>query len=120
MDASMNRNPHIGSEGSNDRDVSARVRNADHQDSIDGLPLPADRELVAQGWVRRHLVAPDRAAESMDLYASLGFEVQALALAPDDFPPQCAQCASEACRSYVMIYTRRKRADSRRPPSACD
>ncbi len=116
----MNRNPHIRSEGPNDGDERASVRNANRQESPDCVPLPVDLELVAQGWVRRHLVAPDRARESMDLYASLGFEVQARPLAPDDFPPQCAHCASEACRSYVMIYTRRKRTDLRRPPSPRD
>ena len=117
MDTPMNRKPHIRSEGPNDGDVRASVRNANRQESPDCVPLPADRELVARGWVRRHLIAPDRVQESMDLYASLGFEVQARSLEPDDFPPQCAQCASEACRSYVMIYTRRKQAESRRPPS---
>lgn len=116
----MKRNPHIRSVEPNDGDVPMHVRDANQQGCPDGFSLPADRKLVAQGWVRRHLVDPDRAAESMDLYASLGFEVQARALAPDDFPPQCAQCASEACRSYVMIYTRRKQADSRRPPSPRD
>jgi len=117
----MNRNPHIRSEGSNDGDVPVSVHNVNHQESPDGFSLPADCDLVTQGWVQRHLVAPDRAQESMDLYASLGFEVRACALSPDDFPPQCAHCASEACHSYVMIYTRRKQADShRRPPSPRD
>jgi len=117
MDVSMKKMTHIRSEESNDGDVRMSAHNANHQESPGCFSLPADRELAAEGWVRRHLVAPDRARESMDLYSSLGFEVRTCALTPDDFPTQCAHCAPEVCRSYVMIYTRRKQADQRQPPS---
>jgi hypothetical protein len=67
----------------------------------------SDPALIAAGWVRRHLVDPDRARESVELYESMGFEVLVLQLTPDDFGPQCQECASIVCRSHVLIYTRK-------------
>lgn len=67
----------------------------------------SDPALIAAGWVRRHLVDPDRARESVELYESMGFEVLAHELTPADFGPRCQECASIVCRSYVLIYTRR-------------
>lgn len=67
----------------------------------------SDPALIAAGWVRRHLVDPDRARESVELYESMGFEVLAHELTPEDFGPQCQECASVVCRSHVLIYTRR-------------
>lgn len=72
----------------------------------DGLSVAADPELVAQGWVRRFLADSVRAQEAFDLYTSLGYEVKAQKLAPADFNEMCGDCRSEACRSYVLIYTR--------------
>ncbi len=70
--------------------------------------LKADRDLIAQGWVRRHLVDPARARESIELYTSMGYEVKAQEPAPEDFGSRCGQCASIICHSHVLIYTRRK------------
>jgi len=72
------------------------------------VSIRADPALEAQGWERRHMVDPARAIETTELYESLGFEVLHRKLTPDDFGPQCSQCAVDACRSYVLIYTRRK------------
>lgn len=69
----------------------------------------SDPALIAAGWVRRHLVDPDRASESVEIYESMGFEVLAHELTPEDFGPQCRECASIVCRSHVLIYTRRAR-----------
>ena len=78
----------------------------------DGLGLErsirANSALEAAGWVRRHLVDPDRAKETSELYASLGFEVMSCNLTPADFGPNCQECAAAACSAYVLIYTRRK------------
>lgn len=73
-----------------------------------GFSIPADSKLVAEGWTRRYLADPDRAQEAIDLYASLGYEVKSQTLTPDDFGPNCGDCASVVCRTYVMIYTRKK------------
>lgn len=70
--------------------------------------IPADPKLIAAGWVRRHLADPDRAKESVELYESMGFEVKAHTLTPADFGSGCQKCSSEICKSYVLIYTRKK------------
>lgn len=72
-----------------------------------GCAVPGDPKLLAEGWVRKHLVDPDRARESIELYTSLGYEVRAQKLTPADFGPMCKDCASVVCRSYVLIYTRK-------------
>lgn len=69
--------------------------------------IRSDPALLAEGWVRRHVVGPDRVEESMELYRSLGFEVKAVTLTPADFGPSCQSCAAEICGSYVLIYTRK-------------
>ncbi len=79
-------------------------------DGADGFSVASDPKLLADGWIRRHVAAPDRAQESIDLYTALGFEVKAQPLTPADFGSACAQCASIVCRSYVLIYTRSKPA----------
>lgn len=68
--------------------------------------IPADPKLLAEGWVRRYLADPDRAKEAVELYSSLGYEVKAHKLTPEDFGANCGDCASTICQSYVMIYTR--------------
>lgn len=78
-----------------------------------GLSVSSDAALIADGWVRRHLVDPQRAEESVELYESLGFEVKVQKLTPTDFGTKCQQCASTICGSYVMIYTRKREATDR-------
>lgn len=73
---------------------------------VGDFQIPADESLVAQGWVRRYLADRDRAREAVDLYTSLGYEVKAQKLTPNDLGPQCAECASGICDTYVLIYTR--------------
>jgi hypothetical protein len=73
----------------------------------EGFSIPADPELIADGWERRHLADPDRAEEAVQLYSSLGFEVKCQKLTPADFGPDCGDCASVVCKTYVLIYTRR-------------
>ena len=68
-----------------------------------------DLELAAAGWQRRHTADAARAAESIALYESLGFEVTTRALARRDFATPCAACADVACQSQVLIYTRARR-----------
>lgn len=70
--------------------------------------IRADPALIAEGWVRRHFVDPDRARESVELYTSMGYEVKVCNPAPEDFGPGCAECASVICRTHVLIYTRKK------------
>jgi len=73
----------------------------------DDFSIPADPELVAQGWERRFLADETRAQEARELYTSLGYEVKAHKLSGHEFGPLCGDCQAVACRSYVMIYTRK-------------
>lgn len=74
----------------------------------DFCSVKADAALIAQGWVRRHLVGPDRVDESIENYRSMGYEVKAQPVTPEDFADQCKECASIICQSYILIYTRKK------------
>ncbi len=73
-----------------------------------GLNAAPDPELVAAGWLRRNLSAPDRIDEARELYESLGFEVRVESLQPENFGSKCGSCAEIACQSYVLIYTRKR------------
>ena len=73
--------------------------------------VAADPALLAAGWVRRHMVDPDRAAESVELYNLVGFDVKVQELTPSDFGAQCQSCASTVCKSYVVIYTRKRETE---------
>ncbi|MCP4245634.1 MAG: hypothetical protein GY778_01160 [bacterium] len=73
--------------------------------------VAADPALLAAGWVRRHMADPDRAAESVELYTAVGFEVKLQELAPSDFGAQCQACASTVCKSYVVVYTRKRETE---------
>ena len=70
----------------------------------------SDPALIAEGWERRHMVGPDRIEESIEIYTSMGLEVKAQPLTPEDFADQCKECGSIICHSYVLIYTRKKSA----------
>jgi hypothetical protein len=67
-----------------------------------------DPKFITEGWTRRFMAAPDRAKEAIELYTSMGFEVKAQELTPADFGPNCTECGSSLCQSYVLIYTRKK------------
>jgi hypothetical protein len=70
--------------------------------------IPANPELTAAGWTRRYLADPIRAKEAIELYSSLGYEVRAEKLTPQDFGVNCDGCPAVVCEAYVMIYTRRR------------
>lgn len=69
-----------------------------------------DAELIAQGWERRHMADPQRAAEAIELYQSMDFEVMTRKPTKADFGPACGQCASDVCQTHLIIYTRKRSA----------
>ncbi len=77
-------------------------------DASNEAGIPADPELLAEGWVRRHLTDAARAAESAELYSRMGFEVELRQLTPQDLGSKCQACSASICGSYVMVYTRTK------------
>ncbi len=75
----------------------------------DLIGVRASEALEADGWTRRHLADPHRAEEAKQLYEEMGFEVLSQVLTPEDFAESCNECASTVCRTYVLIYTRRRK-----------
>ena len=75
--------------------------------------IPANPQLLADGWVRRNVTDPTRVEELTELYDMLGFEVLAQKLTPDDFGPACALCTEDVCGVYVLIYTRKRKTGDR-------
>ena len=82
------------------------------------LPILNDPGLTAQGWERRHTTDAVRAAEAVEQYQSLGFEVRVENVNPALFGPQCAPCAETGSNSLVVIFTRRKRVHLQSHPSS--
>ena len=78
--------------------------------------IQSDPTLLAAGWERRYLADPDRAKEALETYAALGFEVLAQPLVPAQFPSSCGDCSSAVCRSYVLVYTRKRGGEPVAPP----
>ncbi len=68
--------------------------------------LPTE-SLLADGWKRRFLAAPDRVEEVVTLYLEMGFEVHVEQLSTSQLHEACGDCAEDVCRSYVLIYTRK-------------
>ena len=71
--------------------------------------IATEPALAAEGWEARFLADPGRAEEAMALYRGLGLEAMARPLDPARFDARCAGCASTACRTAVVVYTRRPR-----------
>lgn len=76
-------------------------------EEIGRTAVHGDPELIARGWVRRHLVDLERAREAVELYTSIGYEVKVKNLTPAELQSTCLPCAPGLCRSCVVIYTRK-------------
>jgi hypothetical protein len=50
----------------------------------------------------------ERLAEYDELYTSLGHEVRAEKVQPDEVSQECADCRLIICRQFVTIYTRKR------------
>jgi hypothetical protein len=77
--------------------------------------VPADAKLLAEGWVRRNVTDPSRVEELTEMYMMLGYEIFTRELTKDDFGAVCAQCTDDVCGVYVLIYTRKPKADESQP-----
>ena len=71
-----------------------------------GPVCPSHPELIAEGWVRRFLVGPERQQEVCELYESLGHEVRLEKLEPEAFAESCGACPAVVCRNHLLLYTR--------------
>ena len=71
--------------------------------------LQPDPALVADGWERRFTADSQRAAEAIELYTKLGYEVRVESLRPEEITGECEGCRSLAAREFQTIYTRKKK-----------
>jgi hypothetical protein len=71
--------------------------------------LQPDPALVAEGWERRFSADSQRAAEAIELYTKLGYEVRVESLRPEEITDECEGCHSLAAREFRTIYTRKKK-----------
>ena len=69
---------------------------------------PPDPRLVAEGWERRFMADSQRLNEFMDLYTSMGYEVRAEPVRPEEIGPECGDCRLVLCRLYFTLYTRKQ------------
>jgi hypothetical protein len=70
------------------------------------MPGPDPRR-VAEGWTRRFVVEARRVEEYIRLYESLGFEVCADPVPPDQVAEECGDCRAALLLEFRTIYTRR-------------
>ncbi len=68
--------------------------------------LAPDPARVAAGWERRFIADAERAAEAIQLYEELGYEVCADPLRPDDLAGECEDCRLLMLLQFKTIYTR--------------
>ena len=69
--------------------------------------LEPDPALVAQGWERRFITDGGRAAEVVDLYQQLGFEVRLEPVSLAEIPDGCTDCQLMLLFHFQTVYTRR-------------
>ncbi len=62
--------------------------------------------LEGDGWKRRFITDVDRAAEAVELYAELGFEVHVEPVLAIELGGDCRECALVAACQFTTIYTR--------------
>ena len=75
--------------------------------SLPPFERPPDPALVAEGWDRLFMADSQRLKEYTELYASMGYEVRAEKVKPEEISDQCADCALLICRQFLTLYTRK-------------
>ena len=78
------------------------------EDAAEEARVVANPDRLADGWQRRSFIEASRAGEARALYESLGFEVFVEVPAAEQFSNDCGSCRSDACRTHVLLYTRKR------------
>ena len=66
-----------------------------------------ESELSGSDWERRFVTDGSRAAEIIQLYTQLGYEVHTEPLQRADLPQACEECQLAALLRFQTIYTRK-------------
>ncbi|MDH3497492.1 MAG: hypothetical protein OER21_12080 [Gemmatimonadota bacterium] len=90
-------------------DTLRSIVEAEARRVLSDAELRPDPQRVAEGWERRFVTDAHRAEEVIALYESLGLEVCADPLRPDELGPGCDDCALVAVLRFRTIYTRKRR-----------
>ena len=72
-----------------------------------GCPVPADPELIAEGWELRFFGDSRMAQDAVDTYGSLNFDVRLEAINMDNMRDECSGCAAMFAQ-FCVVYTRKK------------
>ena len=60
------------------------------------------------GWIRRNVLDNKRVKETVEMYESIGFEVQVKDFNPGLLPEKdCKSCFTDNPENYKIIYTRK-------------
>ena len=70
--------------------------------------IEEDSMLETNGWERRYIAHAARIDEAIELYTSLGYEVRAEPVTPNDLDSCCRDCALLANCEFKIIYTRKR------------
>ncbi len=94
-----------------DADVSwplSRLVEEEAKRALSEAQLTADPVLIAEGWERRFVTDGRRAAEAVELYEELGYEVRAETVRREELENECEDCQLLLLMQFKTIYTRRK------------
>ena len=69
---------------------------------------PNDKNKNDAGWIRRSVLDNKRVKETVEMYESIGFEVQVKEFDPELLPEKdCKTCFTDNPENYKIIYTRK-------------
>ena len=72
------------------------------------MEQPPNSELVTQGWERRFVTDGRRLREYVELYESMGYDVQAEPIQPGEIGPDCLDCRLIMLLQFHTLYTRKR------------
>ena len=71
-----------------------------------------EEELKKEGWIRQFTADEPRLTEAVELYRSLGYEVNLEPVTFNEKNEMCKACIKADCQKYKTIYIRRKMAQA--------
>ena len=91
-----------------DEEITA-WREREARDSLSDTPIEPDPVLAAEGWERRFMADAQQAKEAFELYTSIGYEVRAEPVNPNELKGKCKDCRAIVLLQFKVIYTRKSK-----------